>query len=159
MIVIILLCIIFVLLFSTIQSLILLKQGRDLKSVAKEKLDSIKNSNGVQKWVLEKQIKLKRMGADMFVKDGILVSQWYLYKALFAVLLGGISYIVLELILKKDYGALIAILIGCVSFFFLDFYLSLENKQSNEEMMADICEMSRCVLYGKRGGQYIIDAI
>ena len=26
-------------------------------------------------------------------------------------------------------------------------------------MMADICEMSRSVLYGKKGGQYIIDAI
>ena len=42
---------------------------------------------------------------------------------------------------------------------FLDFYLSVENRQSNEVMMSDICEMSRSVLYGKRGGQYIIDVI
>lgn len=42
---------------------------------------------------------------------------------------------------------------------FLDIYLVLEDKQSKEAMMADICEMSRSVLYGKKGGQYIIDAI
>ena len=37
--------------------------------------------------------------------------------------------------------------------------LRLKNKASNEEMMPDIMEMSRSVLYGKRGGQYIADAL
>ena len=46
-----------------------------------------------------------------------------------------------------------------IAWFFLDIYLVLEDKQSKEAMMADICEMSRSVLYGKKGGQYIIDAI
>ena len=35
----------------------------------------------------------------------------------------------------------------------------LKNKASNDEMMPDIMEMSRSVLYGKRGGQYIADAL
>ena len=44
---------------------------------------------------------------------------------------------------------------GC----FLDLTLRLKNKESNEEMMPAIMEMSRSVLYGKRGGQYIADAL
>ena len=43
--------------------------------------------------------------------------------------------------------------------FFLDLLLRLQNKSSNDEMMPDIMEMSRSVLYGKRGGQYIADAL
>lgn len=43
--------------------------------------------------------------------------------------------------------------------FFLDLILRLQNKSSNDEMMPDIMEMSRSVLYGKRGGQYIADAL
>lgn len=42
---------------------------------------------------------------------------------------------------------------------FLDLILRLKNKASNDEMMPDIMEMSRSVLYGKRGGQYIADAL
>ena len=41
----------------------------------------------------------------------------------------------------------------------MDLYLRMRNKSSNEEMMTDIVEMSRSVLYGKRGGQYITDAL
>lgn len=64
-----------------------------------------------------------------------------------------------EKIFRVDKGYLIIAGMVAVAWFFLDIYLSVENRQSNEIMMADICEMSRSVLYGKRGGQYIIDAI
>lgn len=53
----------------------------------------------------------------------------------------------------------IAVLTGVAGFFFMDLYLHMRNKSSNEEMMPDIMEMSRSVLYGKRGGQYIADAL
>ena len=48
---------------------------------------------------------------------------------------------------------------GVIGFFALDFILRLQNKSSNDEMLSDIMEMSRSVLYGKRGGQYIVDAL
>jgi type II secretory pathway component PulF len=37
--------------------------------------------------------------------------------------------------------------------------VKLQNQSSNDAMMSDIMEMSRSVLYGKRGGQYIADAL
>ena len=46
-----------------------------------------------------------------------------------------------------------------VGWLFLDLILKAQNKSSNDEMMPDIMEMSRSVLYGKRGGQYIADAL
>ena len=46
-----------------------------------------------------------------------------------------------------------------VGWLFLDLILIAQNKSSNDEMMPDIMEMSRSVLYGKRGGQYIADAL
>ena len=53
----------------------------------------------------------------------------------------------------------ISIVVAILGFFFLDVVLRSLNKTSNEDMMDDICEMSRSVLYGKRGGQYISDAL
>jgi type II secretory pathway component PulF len=62
-------------------------------------------------------------------------------------------------ILKSGIGFVITAGLSVLAWFFLDIYLKASNRQSNEDMMADICEMSRSVLYGKRGGQFIIDAI
>ena len=49
--------------------------------------------------------------------------------------------------------------IATFGWFFLDIFLRASNKSSNDEMMPDIMEMSRSVLYAKRGGQYIADAL
>ena len=155
---ILLLCI-FALLFTMIQSLLLRKEGTDAKSYAKEQLDNLKKGRVFQEFWLRKQVKLKKYGADIFIRDGILVSQWYLYKFLFAAVTGGISYLLAVRVFHVSAGILITAGVTLFFWFFLDLYLSLENKQSNEAMMSDICEMSRSVLYGKRGGQYIIDAI
>ena len=130
-----LLFLIFALVFTTIQTLLLRKEGSDSKTYAKEQL------------------------ADIFVRDGILVSQWYLYKALFASVAGVITFVLSVKVFHADAGYVITAAVTAFAWFFLDLYLSMENKQSNEAMMPDICEMSRSVLYGKRGGQYIIDAI
>ena len=78
-----LLFLIFALVFTTIQTLLLRKEGSDSKTYAKEQLDNLKKGRHFQEFVLRKQIKLKKYGADIFVRDGILVSQWYLYKALY----------------------------------------------------------------------------
>lgn len=154
-----LLFLIFALVFTMIQSLILRKQDTDSKTYAKEQLENLKKGRHFQEFVLRKQIKLKKYGADIFVRDGILVSQWYLYKALFASVTGVITFVLSVKVFQSDAGYFITAAVAILSWFFLDMYLSMENKQSNEAMMPDICEMSRSVLYGKRGGQYIIDAI
>lgn len=154
-----LLFLIFALVFTTIQTLLLRKEGTDSKTYAKEQLENLKKGGHFQEFVLHKQIKLKKYGADIFVRDGILVSQWYLYKALFASVAGVITFVLSVKVFHADAGYIITAAVAAFAWFFLDLYLSMENKQSNEAMMPDICEMSRSVLYGKRGGQYIIDAI
>ena len=154
-----LLFLIFALVFTTIQTLLLRKEGTDSKTYAKEQLENLKKGRHFQEFVLRKQIKLKKYGADIFVRDGILVSQWYLYKALFASVSVVITFVLSVKVFHADAGYIITAAVTAFAWFFLDLYLSLENKQSNEAMMPDICEMSRSVLYGKRGGQYIIDAI
>ena len=154
-----LLFLIFALIFTMLQSLLLRKQGTDSKTFAKEQLENLRKGRHFQEFVLRKQIKLKRYGADIFVRDGILVSQWYLYKALFASVSGVITYVLAVKVFHAGAGFLITAAVTAIAWFFLDIYLSMENKQSNDAMMPDICEMSRSVLYGKRGGQYIIDAI
>ncbi len=157
-----LLFLIFALVFTTIQTLLLRKEGKegsDSKTYAKEQLENLKERRTLKEFVLRKQIKLKKYGADIFVRDGILVSQWYLYKALFASVAGVITFVLSVKVFHADAGYIITAAVTAFAWFFLDLYLSMENKQSNEAMMPDICEMSRSVLYGKRGGQYIIDAI
>ena len=154
-----LLFLIFALVFTTIQTLLLRKEGSDSKTYAKEQLDNLKKGRHFQEFLLRKQIKLKKYGADIFVRDGILVSQWYLYKALFSSVAGVITFVLSVKVFHTDAGYIITAAVTAFAWFFLDLYLSMENKQSNEAMMPDICEMSRSVLYGKRGGQYIIDAI
>ena len=154
-----LLFLIFALVFTMIQTLLLRKEGSDSKTYAKEQLENLKKGRHFQEFVLRKQIKLKKYGADIFVRDGILVSQWYLYKALFASVAGVITFVLSVKVFHADAGYIITAAVTAFAWFFLDLYLSMENKQSNEAMMPDICEMSRSVLYGKRGGQYIIDAI
>lgn len=149
---------IFVSLFTFFQGIVLKTTGED-RSIVRRFADSVKDKKSVKAFFLNKRNRLKRMGADIFLKEGITVSTWYLYKSLFANIAGLISYIVTAKVLKIEAGGFISVGVGIISFFFLDLYLYLRNKSSNDEMMPDICEMSRSVLYGKRGGQYIIDAI
>ena len=148
-----------VLMFTTIQSVMLRKCGKTSLIFAKEALLRAGNSKTVKTYVYRKQIWLKKHGADVFLQDGILVSRWYLYKFVLASMTESITYLIAVTICKNQTGVFITVLCTIAAWFFLDLYLILEDKQSNEAMMADICEMSRSVLYGKKGGQYIIDAI
>lgn len=151
--------IIFALLFSAFQGLAMIKMGTTPYKEAMKKLDAVKDNWLLKEHVARKQIQLKKLGADVFLKDQITVSQWYIYK-----LLCGISFSLIAIfignIASDGKGAgVVGVLVFLGGFYFLDLYLHLQNKSSNEAMIVDIMEMSRSVLYGKRGGQYISDAL
>ena len=133
----------FILIFGVVQGTVYLISGTTPTREAKKHLERIKNSKGFTRFVYEKQIQLRKMGAGVLLKDQISVSQWYLFKGLMAGM----------------FAKPISLVAGIIGWLFLDLMLQLKNKASNEEMMPDIMEMSRSVLYGKRGGQYIADAL
>ena len=126
---------------------------------AKKKADIVKKSKGFRHFLSRKQLYLKRSGADVFLSDGITVSQWYLYKSIIAAVLAFIVLAVAKGLMHSNMAEMLVLVAMVAGWFFLDLFLRLSNKSSNEEMMPDICEMSRSVLYGKRGGQYIADAL
>ena len=151
--------VLFVTLFMFVQVIYYLYKGTTPAKEAKKKIEKIKHSSAVTRFMLEKQIELKKMGAGILLKDQITVSQWYLYKGLMAGLFGLITFFVTRGVIKTDLSKPLTALAAVVGWLFLDLILKAQNKSSNDEMMPDIMEMSRSVLYGKRGGQYIADAL
>lgn len=151
--------VLFVVLFMFVQGIYFLIKGTTPAKEAKKNIEKIKNSSFVTRFVLEKQIALKKMGAGILLKDQLTVSQWYLYKALMAGLFGLITFFITSGVIKTDLSKPITVLAAVTGWLFLDMILKVQNKSSNDEMMPDIMEMSRSVLYGKRGGQYIADAL
>lgn len=155
----VLLIVFFALVFGAFQGGVYLIQGTTPAKEAKKKLEKIKSSKGFTRFVYEKQIQLRKMGAGVLLKDQMTVSQWYLYKGAMAGLFGVIAFFVSAGIFKSELAKPIAIFAAVIGWLFLDLFLRLMNKSSNDEMMPDIMEMSRSVLYGKRGGQFIADAL
>ena len=151
--------VLFVTLFMFVQGIYYLYKGTTPTKEAKKKIEKIKHSSAVTRFMLEKQIELKKMGAGILLKDQMTVSQWYLYKGLMAGLFGLITFFVTRGVIKTDLSKPLTALAAVVGWLFLDLILKAQNKSSNDEMMPDIMEMSRSVLYGKRGGQYIADAL
>lgn len=154
-----LVALLFILLISFVQGIVYLIHGTTPAKEAKKKMDKIKNSSIVRKFFVNKQLTLKKMGAGVLLKDQMTVSQWYLYKGMMAGLFGMICFFVMEGLLKSSLAKPICIVVAVLGWFFLDIILRAQNRSSNDEMMPDIMEMSRSVLYGKRGGQYIADAL
>ena len=150
--------VIFALVFSAFQGLAMIKMETTPYKEAIKKLNEAKDNRHVREFVARKQIQLKKLGADVFLKDQITVSQWYIYKLIWSV-----AFVFVTIFLSKVFTGEVAFVVvffaGVAGFFFMDLYLRMRNKSSNEEMMTDIVEMSRSVLYGKRGGQYITDAL
>lgn len=149
----------FILCFGIMQSIIYRVHGTTPEKEARKQLKAIKNSDVVTRFLLEKQITLKRMGAGVLLKDQMSVGQWYLYKLLFAFSFGMCSFFMLQGLGIHSFKKGIILVSFVLGWFFLDFILKAKNKASNDEMMPDIMEISRSVLYGKRGGQYIADAL
>lgn len=151
--------VLFAAVFALFQAVIMAVMHTTPYEEAKKQADKVRSSKGFIHFVAGKQLYLKRSGADVFLSDGITISQWYLYKSIIAAVLGFITLAVAKGLMHSDMAEVLAVLGIVIGWFFLDLYLRLSNKSSNDEMMPDICEMSRSVLYGKRGGQYIADAL
>lgn len=149
---------IFALLFSAFQGLAMIKIDTTPYKEAISKINAAKENAYVKEFAARKQIQLKKLGADVFLKDQITVSQWYIYKAVWAIAFAFMT-VFFSKIFTGGVSFVVVMLVGSLGFFFMDVYLRTRNKSSNEEMMTDIMEMSRSVLYGKRGGQYITDAL
>lgn len=151
--------ILIVLLFTIFQKIMFLALDTTPAREAKIQIAKIRNSGSVLQFIAFKQISLKKQGADIFVKDQISVSQWYLYKFAFASVVGFLGLMVTKGLIKTQWYLLVTLILTIFGWFSLDLILRMKNKKSNEDMMADIVELSRSVLYGKRGGQYIADAL
>lgn len=149
----------YILCFGIMQSIIYRMYGTTPEKEVRKQLKAIKNSGVVTRFLLEKQISLKRMGAGVLLKDQMSVGQWYLSKLLFAFSFGLCSSFMLQGLGIHSFKKGILLFSFVLGWFFLDVLLKAKNKASNDEMMPDIMEMSRSVLYGKRGGQYIADAL
>lgn len=142
-----------------VQGIVYLIKGTTPAKEAKKTIGKIKHASVLTKFVAEKQIELKKMGAGVLLKDQMTVSQWYMFKALMATAFGMIVFFIVSGVMNSPVGKPLTVIAAVVGWFFLDLFLRLQNKSSNDEMMPVIMEMSRSVLYGKRGGQYIADAL
>lgn len=149
----------FLVIFGAVQSVMYLKYDTTPSKEALKQIKKLQNSSVVRNLVADKQIQLRKMGAGILLKDQMTVSQWYLYKLLMAGLFFCICLFITDGVFHAKAAAPISIVAAVLGWFFLDFVLRSLNKSSNEDMMDDIIEMSRSVLYGKRGGQYIADAL
>lgn len=154
-----LLILLFLVIFGAVQSVMYLKYDTTPSKEALKQIKKLQNSSVVRNLVADKQIQLRKMGAGILLKDQMTVSQWYLYKLLIAGLFFCICLFITDGVFHAKAAAPISIVAAVLGWFFLDFVLRSLNKSSNEDMMDDIMEMSRSVLYGKRGGQYIADAL
>lgn len=154
-----LLILLFIVIFGAVQRVMYLKYNTTPGKEALKKIKKAKNSSVVRNFIADKQIELKKMVAGILLKDQMTVSQWYLYKLLMAGLFFFICIFVTKGVFHTSAAMPISIVAAVLGFFFLDMVLRSMNKSSNEDMMDDIMEMSRSVLYGKRGGQYIADAL
>lgn len=155
----ILYALLFIIIFSVVQGIVYLIKGTTPAKEAKKTIGKIKHASVLTKFVAEKQIELKKMGAGVLLKDQMTVSQWYMFKALMATAFGMIVFFILSGVMNSPVEKPLTVIAAVAGWFFLDLLLRLQNKSSNDEMMPDIMEMSRSVLYGKRGGQYIADAL
>ena len=97
----ILYALLFVIVFSLAQGIVYLIRGTTPAKEAKKKLSKVKNSSVVTKFVAEKQIELKKLGAGVLLKDQMTVSQWYMYKALMAMAFGFISFFIVSFIISQ----------------------------------------------------------
>lgn len=155
----ILYALLFIIIFSVVQGIVYLIKGTTPAKEAKKTIGKIKHASVLTKFVAEKQIELKKMGAGVLLKDQMTVSQWYMFKALMATAFGMIVFFIVSGVMNSPVGKPLTVIAAVAGWFFLDLLLRFQNKSSNDEMMPDIMEMSRSVLYGKRGGQYIADAL
>ncbi len=155
----ILILLLFICLFTLAQGIAYIKLGESPYTLAVSHMKDFKSSSGFISFLAKKSIMLKRYGADMYLADGITVERFYLYKALVSLMCASFASFITRTLLELDAWLLISLLASVAGFFLLDIYIRSKNKAANDQMAEDIVEMSRFVLYGKNGGQYITDAL
>lgn len=96
----ILLMVLFVAAFAFFQAIVMAVMHTTPYEEAKKKAEVVKNSKGFRNFVARKQLGLKKSGADIFLSDGITVSQWYLYKAIIAAVCALIALMIAKLACK-----------------------------------------------------------
>ena len=87
----------FILIFGVVQGTVYLISGTTPTREAKKHLERIKNSKSFIRFVYEKQIQLRKMGAVVLLKDQLSVSQWYLFKGLMAGMFAMMAFFISEL--------------------------------------------------------------
>lgn len=151
---------IFISFFYAVLSVILYANKTSLQKLSQERFERIRNSEETQNWKYAKETQLLKHGVDVFIlKDGFTLLKWYTTKALYAVVFALIVIFAFFIVGFNAWTAPIAIVVAIFGFFLPDILLYYQNSTSNKDMMADIMEMSRSVLYSNRGGQYITKAI
>ena len=160
MIVKILYVLVFLAMFLFVQGIVFYKNNINLMKIAEDKVKEFKKTEEYNSWVNRKYAYLLKSGVDIFLlKDGVTIVRWYTYKAI-----TGLVMALIGMVLTAVFGIpfpkmIVAAVLFVAGFFFYDLMLYFQNKSSNEAMMPDIMEMSRSILYGMRGGQYISSAI
>lgn len=147
--------------FIAIFNIFLRRQKTSLMKLAEDKAVAIRDSEDMLAWQYRKRTILLRRGADFFIlKDGFSLTKWYLDKLLVSGVFTAIT-VFLNIIFATGATVTVvsSIIVAFAAFFSLDTILYMQNKSSNREMMNDIMEMSRSVLYSNRGGQYITKAL
>lgn len=113
--------VIFALLFSAFQGLAMIKMETTPYKEAIKKLNEAKDNRHVREFAARKQIQLKRLGADVFLKDQITVSQWYIYKLIWSVAFAFVT-IFLSKVFTGEVAFVVVFLAGVAGFFFMDLY-------------------------------------
>lgn len=149
----------FFFLFLFFQGIVNLKKGTTTGKEISKAAERLKRKSFLVHYMEDKEIWLRKHGASVLLKDNMTVGQWYIYKLIMAALFFCIAGFLTAVFMKNGNPLPINIVAGIFGFFLLDFVIRAMDNSSNAEMMADIMEMSRSVLYGKRGGQYIADAL
>lgn len=149
----------FFFLFLFFQGIVNLKKGTTTGKEISKAAERLKRKSFLVHYMEDKEIWLRKHGASVLLKDNMTVGQWYIYKLIMAALFFCIAGFLTAVFMKNGNPLPINIVAGILGFFLLDFVIRAMDNSSNAEMMADIMEMSRSVLYGKRGGQYIADAL
>ncbi len=149
----------FFFLFLFFQGIVNLKKGTTTGKEISKATERLKRKPFLVNYMEDKEIWLRKHGASVLLKDNMTVGQWYIYKLIMAALFFCIAGFLTAVFMKNGNPLPINIVAGIFGFFLLDFVIRAMDNSSNAEMMADIMEMSRSVLYGKRGGQYIADAL
>ena len=151
---------IFFMFFYAVLNAILRSRKTSLSKIAKDELNRVKTSTKVMSWRINKETKLIKHGVDIFsLKDGFSLTKWYVNKALYASILALMGTFLNVVFTGGMYLSITIAVLVLFGYFLPDIMLHYQNDASNKDMMSDIMEMSRSVLYSNRGGQYITKSI